>query len=151
VSTIQGNFLSPAVRADVHAFLQDPNRGRPRNRDLFAANELLTEEEIEERQRGYIDTERRADLVEAKDDNGNGKEPKSLAERDRMAGRVADVVLSDMSAPWEQTSGFWKRSLSDPYHRMMNTSGMSFRDHAGSMVRTHMERVIALRGEICMY
>jgi 21S rRNA (uridine2791-2'-O)-methyltransferase len=43
---------------------------------------------------------------------------------------MVDVVLSDMSAPWEQTTGFWKRSLSDPYYRMMNTSGMSFRDHA---------------------
>ncbi|KAI9368200.1 hypothetical protein BJX61DRAFT_525052 [Aspergillus egyptiacus] len=39
-----------------------------------------------------------------------------------------------MSAPWHQTTGFWKRSLSSPYNRMMNTSGMSFRDHAGSMV-----------------
>jgi len=44
-----------------------------------------------------------------------------------------DVVLSDMSAPWEQTTGFWKRSLSDPYIRMMNTSGINFKDHAGSM------------------
>ncbi|KAL8658937.1 MAG: hypothetical protein Q9202_007354 [Teloschistes flavicans] len=46
---------------------------------------------------------------------------------------IVDVVLSDMSAPWEQTEGFWKRSLSDPYYRMMNTSGINFRDHAGSM------------------
>jgi 21S rRNA (uridine2791-2'-O)-methyltransferase len=49
--------------------------------------------------------------------------------------RMVDVVLSDMSEPWEQTAGFWKNSLSDPYFRMMNTSGMSFRDHAGSMVK----------------
>ena len=48
--------------------------------------------------------------------------------------RIVDVVLSDMSAPWEMTDGFWKRSLSDPYFRMINTSGMKFRDHAGSMV-----------------
>ncbi len=48
--------------------------------------------------------------------------------------RLVDVILSDMSAPWEMTDGFWKRSLSDPHYRMMNTSGMSFRDHAGSMV-----------------
>lgn len=44
------------------------------------------------------------------------------------------VVLSDMSAPWEQTSGFSMNTLSNPYHRLMNTSGMPFRDHAGSMV-----------------
>ena len=44
------------------------------------------------------------------------------------------VVLSDMSAPWEQTTGFSVNTLSNPYHRLMNTSGMAFRDHAGSMV-----------------
>jgi 21S rRNA (uridine2791-2'-O)-methyltransferase len=49
-------------------------------------------------------------------------------------GKMVDVVLSDMSAPWEQTTGFWKKSLSGPYNRMMNTSGINFKDHAGSMV-----------------
>lgn len=39
-----------------------------------------------------------------------------------------------MSAPWDQTSGFNVNSLSNPYYRLMNTSGMAFRDHAGSMV-----------------
>jgi 21S rRNA (uridine2791-2'-O)-methyltransferase len=51
------------------------------------------------------------------------------------AQRTVDVVLSDMSAPWLQTTGFWKRSLSNPYRRMMNTSGVPFKDHAGSMVQ----------------
>lgn len=41
-----------------------------------------------------------------------------------------------MSEPWEQTSGFNLNSLSNPYHRLMNTSGIAFRDHAGSMVST---------------
>jgi len=54
--------------------------------------------------------------------------------RKEQPGRVVDVVLSDMSAPWDQTTGFWKRSLSDPYYRMMNTTGINFKDHAGSMV-----------------
>ena len=49
-------------------------------------------------------------------------------------GRVVDVVLSDMSEPWEQTSGFYIKSLTEPYIRMMNTSGVAFRDHVGSMV-----------------
>ncbi|KAJ8109349.1 hypothetical protein ONZ43_g6161 [Nemania bipapillata] len=48
-------------------------------------------------------------------------------------GKLVDVVLSDMSDPWLQTSGFSSNTLSNPYYRMMNTSGMSFRDHAGSM------------------
>lgn len=46
------------------------------------------------------------------------------------------IVLSDMSEPWPQTSGFGVNALSNPYHRLMNTSGISFRDHAGSMVST---------------
>lgn len=45
-----------------------------------------------------------------------------------------------MSAPWDQVTGFGVNSLSNPYHRMMNTSGMAFRDHAGSMVRTWCPR-----------
>jgi 21S rRNA (uridine2791-2'-O)-methyltransferase len=44
------------------------------------------------------------------------------------------VVLSDMSAPWPQTHGFSINSLSNPHTRMMNTSGIAFKDHAGSMV-----------------
>ena len=80
---------------------------------------------LEEDSRSYIDRERHADDSDGLR-GGRGKDE---------FGRMVDVVLSDMSAPWEQTTGFWKRSLSDPYIRMMNTSGISFKDHAGSMVR----------------
>lgn len=52
--------------------------------------------------------------------------------------RMVDVVLSDMLAPWDQTEGFWKRSKSNPYYRMMNTSGINTRDHAGSMVSAYL-------------
>lgn len=38
-----------------------------------------------------------------------------------------------MSEPWPQTAGFSSNTLSNPY-RLMNTSGINFRDHAGSMV-----------------
>ncbi|CAK7208917.1 2' O-ribose methyltransferase [Sporothrix eucalyptigena] len=51
--------------------------------------------------------------------------------------RMVDVVLSDMSEPWPQTYGFWLNTLSNPYNRMMNTSGNTFRDHAGSMDLCH--------------
>jgi 21S rRNA (uridine2791-2'-O)-methyltransferase len=110
VSTIQGNFLSPEIQEYIQDFLRNPNRGRPR-------------------QPGAID-----------DASSSVLEPTSDAEADAAGSadgrleRTVDVVLSDMSAPWYQTSGFWKRSLSNPYHRMMNTSGNNFRDHAGSMV-----------------
>lgn len=53
----------------------------------------------------------------------------------------AQIVLSDMSEPWEQTSGFSTNTLSNPYRRLMNTSGTAFRDHAGSMVSPFSPRV----------
>jgi 21S rRNA (uridine2791-2'-O)-methyltransferase len=76
-------------------------------------------------ERGYLDMERHAHL------DGVETEP---MDRDIQPGISVDVVLSDMSEPWDQTAGFYKKSLSDPYFRMMNTSGNAFRDHAGSMV-----------------
>lgn len=39
-----------------------------------------------------------------------------------------------MSAPWDQSTGFGVNTLSNPYDRLMNTSGIGLRDHAGSMV-----------------
>ncbi|KUI74262.1 Ribosomal RNA large subunit methyltransferase E [Cytospora mali] len=52
------------------------------------------------------------------------------------AGRMVDVVISDMSEPWPQITGFSSNTLSNP-HRLMNTSGINFRDHAGSMDLCH--------------
>lgn len=96
-------------------------------------------------ERGYIDIERHTHLegvesekigqpAQEKQEDLLDEKKLSLKERDIRHGRVVDVVLSDMSEPWDQTVGFHKRSLSDPYFRMMNTSGNAFRDHAGSMV-----------------
>jgi 21S rRNA (uridine2791-2'-O)-methyltransferase len=111
VSTIQGNFLAPEIQAYIQEFLRNPNRGRPR-------------------QAAVLD-----------DASGSLPEPGMVTEpvrTDERLERTVDVVLSDMCEPWYQTSGFWKRSLSDPYRRMMNTSGNNFRDHAGSMVRARV-------------
>ena len=138
VSTIQGNFLSSEIQAQVKEFLSNPARGRPRQQKVFAATEdgdALTEEELDDAGMGYIDLQREANI----DDSGMTRSEQlsgrlSRRQKEEGEGRMVDVVLSDMSAPWEQTTGFWKRSLSDPYYRMMNTSGMNFRDHAGSMV-----------------
>jgi 21S rRNA (uridine2791-2'-O)-methyltransferase len=149
VSTIQGNFLSRAVQAEVRAYVQDPNLGRPRKQSIFSseeeANDSVTEEELEDMQRGYIDFERRA-LLDGVDPESIGQTDGttkqkgaqdttlSLKERDKRQDRVVDVVLSDMSAPWPQAAAYsYSRSISDPFFRMMNTSGNSFRDHAGSM------------------
>jgi len=129
VSTIQGNFLSPEIQAYVREFLRDPNRGRPRPSSPFASDyglvDTIIESGSEESQRGYISGD---EITES----WSGDRTADLGETG--VDQTVDVVLSDMSAPWDQTTGFWKRSLSDPYHRMMNTSGVDFRDHAGSMV-----------------
>lgn len=137
-------------------FVQDPDRGRPKVQEIFSTEdeEVLLE--------APASASTIASLATAPEGSSTGNEPadgqlseadgstpelgpiatavaKLKAERKARKpkadnGLTVDVVLSDMSAPWEQTTGFWKRSLSDPYIRMMNTSGIPFKDHAGSMV-----------------
>ncbi|EGE85345.1 23S rRNA (-2'-O)-methyltransferase, variant [Blastomyces gilchristii SLH14081] len=110
VSTIQGNFLSPQIQAYVQEFLRNPNRGRAQSLNHFddadPRSQPQADSEVEETE-GYIDRERSASLHIAQVDGGNEDIP-DIA----VADKTVDVVLSDM---------------------MMNTSGMSFRDHAGSM------------------
>ncbi|KAJ5724874.1 hypothetical protein N7493_006602 [Penicillium malachiteum] len=116
VSTIQGNFLAPEIQAYIQEFLRNPNRGRLR--------ETSHDSGVSSLEPGVgLDQE----ITQNKDAEEISEEQKKALER------TVDVVLSDMSEPWLQTSGFWKRSLSNPYNRMMNTSGNNFRDHAGSM------------------
>ncbi|CAK7208239.1 2' O-ribose methyltransferase [Sporothrix bragantina] len=96
----------------------------------------------------YIEMERQASAhapsadaasaTEAQNTNANAVPgPSEAAPAGGHGGRMVDVVLSDMSEPWPQTHGFWLNTLSNPYHRMMNTSGNAFRDHAGSMDLCH--------------
>ena len=139
VSTIQGNFLSSAVQEEVKNFLRDENNGRLKQQHFLTSegeDQAITEEELEDAT-NYFESETRPEqakgtAVNLTEDSTNRMRQKAL---DEAEGRTVDVVLSDMCEPWEQTTGFHKRSLSDPYYRMMNTSGMAFRDHAGSMVR----------------
>ncbi|KAE9378048.1 23S ribosomal RNA methyltransferase [Stipitochalara longipes BDJ] len=127
-STIQGNFLSAGVQEEVKRFLLDPNRGRPKQQLFLTDEDAETAAVVAEEDRSYIDLERHADdLPEA---TTTPKKKGKTSQDDQ--GKMVDVILSDMSEPWEQTTGFWKRSLSNPY-RMMNTSGIPFKDHAGSM------------------
>ncbi|KXJ91101.1 FtsJ-like methyltransferase-domain-containing protein [Microdochium bolleyi] len=149
VSTIQGNFLSPGVQIMVKEYLLEiaKRRGSGGDRqprpppvsspETTAASDTSAEDGDSSAalpttivdHPSYIDTERSESLDS---DDGDGTEASSEEE-----GRLVDVVLSDMSAPWMQTGGFSSRTLSNPYDRMMNTSGMSFRDHAGSMDLCH--------------
>lgn len=124
VSTIQGNFLAPDVQKYILDFLRDPKRGRPRQEEFSAPNED-----------GTTGFDINDPLQQSEDLSPSNQDSLQDEVGQRNSGpKTVDVVLSDMSAPWYQTTGFWKRSLSEPYNRMMNTSGMNFRDHAGSMV-----------------
>lgn len=143
VSTIQGNFLSDAVQAEVKKFLYDPENGKPRGAQNFGTEgeELLVTERgrddsptqlvVSRMKSGSISLSRAGNCLSKKLSNQE-------VQAQKLENRLVDVVLSDMSEPWEQTTGFCIRSLSDPYNRMMNTSGMRFRDHAGSMVLRRM-------------
>ncbi|KAI5236947.1 FtsJ-domain-containing protein [Aureobasidium subglaciale] len=155
-SSIQGNFLSAEVQAEVRRYVRDPALGRARARVTMSKRgegeeeDGPTEEEVEGESRGVLrmtqetkttgteqpgpqeeegEHQQQSDHEAEKDEEAQ----LSVRKKDLRDGRVVDVVLSDMSAPWEQTTGHWIRSVSNPYFRMMNTSGTPFRDHAGSM------------------
>lgn len=138
VSTIQGNFLSQAVQDEVKKFLRAGCKRKHQHLPLSTEedNASWTVGGFGSTPRSYLEQERQSEILAPglvhtlETDTRAGRDIHDLCD-DRMV----DVVLSDMSAPWEQTEGFWKRSLSNPYYRMMNTSGINFRDHAGSMVR----------------
>ncbi|KAI5196132.1 FtsJ-domain-containing protein [Aureobasidium subglaciale] len=166
-SSIQGNFLSAEVQAEVRRYVRDPALGRARARVTMSKRgegeeeEGPTEEEVESESRGILrmaqetkttetETEQPGSQEEEEQDQQQQQQQQqqqksdqeaekdqeaqlSVRKKDLRDGRVVDVVLSDMSAPWEQTTGHWIRSVSNPYFRMMNTSGTAFRDHAGSM------------------
>jgi len=141
VSTLQGDFLSPEIRQEVRNFVLDPMRGRPRERhqlmkregDEEEEDEGMTEEELREDGRGVVE---KSHAGGANMGQGKSEETSSTPQKtaDLAAGRVVNVVLSDMYEPWPLTTSTWIRSVSNPWRRMMNTSGMPFRDHAGSMV-----------------
>lgn len=137
VSTIQGNFLSSAVQDEVKRYLRAAQHDRQRL-SLSAVesdNESITEGEVETSSRSYLEQGNQSGVLAPRTLDIAEEGKRSLTDiHTGMEDRMVDVVLSDMSAPWEQTEGFWKRSLSNPYYRMMNTSGINFRDHAGSMV-----------------
>ncbi|KAI4247544.1 MAG: hypothetical protein L6R40_001492 [Gallowayella cf. fulva] len=136
VSTIQGNFLSSAVQDEVKKFLRATQDGRHNHplSSLEHVDGFCAHDSPISSARSYLEQEKQSGVLapEPPHTPRDGTHAR-ISMDDPREGRMVDVVLSDMSAPWEQTEGFWKRSLSDPYYRMMNTSGINFRDHAGSM------------------
>ncbi|KFY06905.1 hypothetical protein V492_07635 [Pseudogymnoascus sp. VKM F-4246] len=98
VSTIQGNFLSKEVQAEIKQFLNDPHRGRP-GQQMHAP----IAQELDLQTPGSVVV---GDVLEDAPTASKGKKLKE------EPGKTIDIVLSDM---------------------MMNTSGIPFRDHTGSM------------------
>lgn len=133
-STIQGNFTCPGVQASIRQFLSDPTRGRLRQAQIFRDGSAA-EQDLQEASRGYIERERML---------GGGGDTRSDGRRS------VDVVMSDMSEPWPIVEGLWKASLSAPY-RMMNTSGIRVRDHAGSIVRAYISACVRVRVCVCVF
>ncbi|KAK4948713.1 2' O-ribose methyltransferase [Elasticomyces elasticus] len=128
VSTIQGDFLSPDVQAEIKSFLRDPDRGRLRRPLMFdVPSDGSTDGLLEDAEGGYVEREAH---IAASEEGESGQE--SEQEQEHLD-KTVDVVLSDMSEPWDPLDGLYKRSISNPYYRLMNTSGNAFRDHAGSM------------------
>ncbi|KAG5983998.1 hypothetical protein E4U55_006510 [Claviceps digitariae] len=119
VATFQGDFLSPVVQKLVKDFII-----KTKSRDVRLRKDTLdssgTGQPVLD-QPSYIDTERH--VSQEVEENGSGDAAQS----------TVDVVLSDMSEPWPRSSGYVSNTLTNPFRRLMNTSGMPFRDHAGSM------------------
>lgn len=138
VSTIQGNFLSSAVQEEVKKFLRESDRGRVRHQPSLSSDandDQVTEDDLLKSSLSYMEMEKRADRpIPVNEGAANGLGHGSQRANGDARGRMVDIVLSDMSEPWDQVEGFYKRSKSNPYLRMMNTSGINTRDHAGSMV-----------------
>ncbi|UKZ62599.1 uncharacterized protein TrAtP1_003840 [Trichoderma atroviride] len=127
VATFQGDFLSPVVQQLLKEFIAQAHHDRQSRAAQFDDNgedDLKSDRTLIE-QPSYIDLERHS--TEA------SKSPPGSIPTKSTSKNLVDIVLSDMSAPWEQTSGFGSKTLSNPYDRLMNTSGIASRDHAGSM------------------
>ncbi|UKZ79275.1 hypothetical protein TrVFT333_007025 [Trichoderma virens FT-333] len=127
VAAFQGDFLSPVVQKLVKEFIAQSHGDRPlkaERNNVDEDDDMLPENTIID-QPSYIDRERHS--------TESRGPPSSSTPADSNSRNLVDVVLSDMSAPWEQVSGYSSRSLSNPYDRLMNTSGIASRDHAGSM------------------
>ncbi|KAE8334672.1 hypothetical protein BDV24DRAFT_156669 [Aspergillus arachidicola] len=91
VFAIQGNFLDPSIQAYVQNFLHNPTRDQ-QHRPGISPHVSLSHEisELDEDTKNLIY-------------NCEEMEEPCLTSK-----RTVDVVLSDMSAPWYQPSGFWK-------------------------------------------
>ncbi|KAK4140547.1 uncharacterized protein C8A04DRAFT_39781 [Dichotomopilus funicola] len=157
VTSIQGNFLDPRVQQLVKQVLLEGEQKRAleraeRKRRAKEAGVGAGEEAEGEEEAGdgfadrpsYIDLERKAaqEILAASgksaSEEGDGEQEHAPSKEDKKPNlRVVDIVLSDMWEPWPLTRAFSIKSLKAPYDRLMNVSGIVFRDHAQSMDLCH--------------
>jgi 21S rRNA (uridine2791-2'-O)-methyltransferase len=141
VSTIQGNFLSERVQEEVRRFVRDEGAGRMRERVPMVEDGGVVIEDIDSDEHGGYAEPHDLDLSPEPSISTSAAPPPiqptprkpTLAARDASRGLVVDLLLSDMCAPWPQTSSLHSNSVSNPYRRMANTSGIPFKDHVASM------------------
>lgn len=109
VSTIQGNFLSHDIQEAVKDLLRESSKRRTMGNILedSGQEQSVRHDRLEEMLLDEPEVEQ-----ETQRSLGEHKSHSTKKKSEESEGRMVDIVLSDM---------------------MMNTSGMSFRDHAGSM------------------
>jgi len=154
VSALQGDFLSEGVQGLVREFVREWKSGEGEDGVLErvrggAGGEGVVDVDVEvngaEEEGGRQeevdsiaaaqDGETTTATTKAKPSKSKRNGNSQTAALDLQQGRVVDVVLSDMCAPFPGLEfGSWSNSVNRPYRRMMNTSGNPFRDHAGSIV-----------------
>lgn len=135
VSAMQGNFLAESVQERVRGFVREWKEGAREEGQEESVLEAARAERVESTL--AEDAEPVVQEVEV-EKKASKKQTKKLSAKalDLQEGRVVDVVLSDMCAPFPGLElSSWINSVNRPYRRMMNTSGNPFRDHAGSIVR----------------
>ena len=171
VSALQGDFLSEGVQGLVREFVREWKsegdigeggegvvervRGVGKEEgavevEVDTAEEALKGGVIQQEvdtiaaEEGEAATTTKAKSSKAKKNSSN-----SHAALDLQQGRVVDVVLSDMCAPFPGLEfGSWSNSVNRPYRRMMNTSGNPFRDHAGSIVSFFVEALFSFNSHL---
>ena len=168
VSALQGDFLSESVQELVREFVREwKNEGGIEGEGEGLVERVrgdgVVEAEVdaaEEQEGGVVQKE--TDPVAAEDVEAatTTTTPKAKSEKktkksnvqaalDLQQGRVVDVVLSDMCAPFPGLEfGSWSNSVNRPYRRMMNTSGNPFRDHAGSIVSFFVEALFSFNSHL---
>ena len=145
VSTIQGNFLSHGVQEQIKDLLRTLRQENRFTRLSYNESSQIRPNFNEESMSRSITHVRgkpqqnRLQTESMQSERSNG----STCHFATHDAKMVDVILSDMSEPWAQAKGLYRRNVNDPYYRMMNTSGMSFRDHAGSMVSSRGATFIA--------